>query len=802
MIVQRPVVKKSLAVTLILAIALSLPGSAAWSQTYNASAAPGASAAGAQAAASVTGAQAGISAVPNLAVNSLSALTPSPILSAPAVTPSALVAAPAANASVIAAAAKPVTAPVAARAAAPAAAPAANASAAPAANASVIAAPLGALSRIAGESSAEVSAVEVVAIGRIFDGSKASDSAARAVPSSDLSGRGGRTFRSSGLKPSFAPAPAPAAATATQQRMLASLYQVASIFAEQYAPLDMKKERFQLDLKSEYDKAKTAILANPAITTREFQDLLAKLVASMRDYHVSISFHSTESSKLYFQVGGAEGRYFLTHIDREKLSAEAFPFQMGDEVVAFNGKPTAEAVKAIAAKMTGNTAETDMRMAEMFLTNRRRARGDNDIPKGTAEVVIRSKGQFYKVTMPWDYTPELLAQDVPLRNAGLLEPEGLIGGAAAAPASTGFINSVGKAIVAAVHPLIDLFSNMRAEASDNPFMIGARKSFVPRLGKVLWRSDEDSHFDAYIFETKDGHKKGYIRIAAYDGDNAEVREFAKVMAKFQVETDALVIDQVSNPGGSVFYLYALASHLTDVPLVAPRHRLIIGEAEAHQSAELLLKVMRDSKKSPEAKEKEQEKAKAKKAKKLKPGEEEEAPNAGGYPITAKFMALMIQSAQFILKSFNAGQRYTDLIHISGVADIDPAPKAEERYTKPILLLTNALDFSGGDFFPAIMQDNKRATILGVRTAGAGGIVKSYSVNQFGIDHLSATGSLAERANGQPIENLGVTPEIPYEITAKDLRTGFAEYRWKILKALNGMLESASAPAPAAPQGEK
>jgi len=792
-IVERPVAKKSLAVTLILAIGLSLPGSAAWSQTYNARVTPGASAAGASAAASVIGVNAGVSAIPSLSVNSLGVLSAAPLLSAPVAAPSALAASLSAPAAPVAA--KPASAPSAVRpvAAMPAATPAdvtANAATPPAAT------PLASLSAIAGESASRVSAVEVVNIGRMFDGSKASDVRAFAV--SDTR-RHGAASRSNGLRPSFSAAKAPADATQTQQRMLASLYQVASIFAEQYAPLDMKKDRFQLDLKREYDTAKAAILANPAITTREFQDLLAKLVASMRDYHVSISFHSTESSKLPFSVAGAEGRYYLTYIDREKLPLEIFPFKMGDELVAFEGKPTAEAVAEIAGRMTGNTAETDQRMAEMFLTNRRRARGDNDIPKGGAEIVIRSKGEFYKVVLPWDYTPELLAQDVPLRNAGMLEPEGLIGGAAAGrsgPVRAGFFSSVGKAIVAAVHPLIDLFKNMREETADNPFMIGARKSFVPRLGKILWRTDEDSHFDAYIFETKDGKKKGYIRIAAYDGDYAEVQEFAKIITKFQAETEALVIDQVSNPGGSVFYLYALASHLTDKPLVTPRHRLIIGESDAHESADFLLQLMRQQQGGAA-------KLKAKK-KKAKAGEEEEPPNAGGYPVDGKFMALMVQSAQFILKAFNAGSRFTDLIHVKGVADIDPAPKAEERYTKPILLLTNALDFSGGDFFPAIMQDNKRATILGVRTAGAGGIVNAYSVDQFGIDHLSATGSLAERPNGQPIENLGVTPDIPYEITAKDLRTGFAEYRWKILKALAGMLEpSAPAPAaPAAPQGEK
>lgn len=784
MIVERKAAKKSIAVSLILALGLSLPGTAAWSQTYNARVNPGASAAGASAAASVTGALSGSFAVPSLSAGSLNVLT-SPVLSAPALAPTALAFIPSALTAV------PV-APSAAKAV-----PAALAAVSPAkvsVSVARVASPasISALSSVAGETASAITAAEVSAAGRMFDGSSAQEAR---VPALDLSGRGPQAFAHNRLRAAAAPSftPASPAATPTQQRMVRTLHQVASIFAEQYAPLDMKKDRFELDLKREYDKAKAAILADPEITTRRFQDLLATLVASMRDYHVSISFHSTESSKLPFSVAGAGGRYYLTYIDRSKLPKEAFPFEMGDEVVSFAGKPTAEAVKAIAARMTANVAQTDMRMAEMFLTNRRRARGDNDIPQGGAELVIRRKGEFYKVTMPWDYTPELIAQDVPARNAGMLEPEGFDGGAPAGAASAGFFSSMGRAIVAAVHPLIELFANMRADAAGNPFMIGARKSFVPRLGKVLWRSDADSHFDAYIFETKDGKKKGYVRIAAYDGDYAEVREFAGLMEKFQAETDALVIDQVSNPGGSVFYLYALASHLTDKVLVAPRHRMIIGEAEAHQSAELLLQLMRNQQNPPKETKK-----------KLKAGEAEEPPNAGGYPITAKFMQLMVRSAQYILQQFTEGKRYTGLIHVSGVDDIDPAPKASERYTKPILLLTNALDFSGGDFFPAILQDNKRATILGVRTAGAGGIVRSFSINQFGIDRLSATTSLAERPNGKPIENLGVTPEIPYEITAKDLRTGFAEYRWKILKALEGLLDPGPAPpaAPKAPKGEK
>lgn len=572
--------------------------------------------------------------------------------------------------------------------------------------------------------------------------------------------------------------PAAPRGTLTQQKMIHTLYQVASIFSEQYAPIDWKKELFSVNLKREYDKARAAILADPQITTREFQDLLTTVVAAVNDYHVSISYNSTERARLPFLVAGAEGKHFLAYIDREKLPLKTFPFRVGDEVVAFDGKPTAEAVNKLASQLGGNTSETNLRLAEIFLTNRRRSRGDTDIPNGDVVLGIRGQdGKLHKVRMPWDYVPELIPQDVPVRDSGLLEPEALgteawEGGTETAPQlpTENLKSLLGRAFTNAIHPLAQLFADMRSEASGNPFMMGARKSFVPRLGTILWETKENDAFHAYIFKTPNGRKVGFIRIPSYGGDAEEVARFAKIMAKFQKETSALVIDQVSNPGGDIFYLYALASHLTDKALLTPRHRIIIGESDAQWAADLLLEAAQPQK--------------GRAAGKASPEENEWS----GYPVTPKFMLLMVRFAQFILAQLQAGNRFTPPTHLWGVDDIDPAPKAEERYTKPILLLTNALDFSGGDFFPAILQDNKRATIMGVRTAGAGGAVKPYSLpNQFGIEHLSATWTIAQRANGQPIENLGVTPDIAYDFTAKDLRTGFAEYRRAVLKALAGLI---------------
>lgn len=57
-----------------------------------------------------------------------------------------------------------------------------------------------------------------------------------------------------------------------------------------------------------------------------------------------------------------------------------------------------------------------------------------------------------------------------------------------------------------------------------------------------------------------------------------------------------------------------------------------------------------------------------------------------------------------------------------------------------------------------------------------------------------TGSIAERTIGRPIENLRVMPDIKYELTEKDMRTAFAEYRYAILKALGELRPGPKGPA--------
>jgi len=315
--------------------------------------------------------------------------------------------------------------------------------------------------------------------------------------------------------------------------------------------------------------------------------------------------------------------------------------------------------------------------------------------------------------------------------------------------------------------LNDEESTTSAEKEVNPHQLGGKTSFIPKLGEVIWEADSESSFSAYMYKSKSGKLIGYVRIPHYGSSDAEFTQFKDIIERFKKVTDGLVIDQVNNPGGSVFYLYALASVLTDQPLIAPRHRIKIKQETINESVKGLtdLKDVKDNESARKAL-----------------GE-----TWDGYPVDYQVAIFTKQFYQFIIDQWTAGKTLSDPIFLYAADKILPDPKT--NYTKPILVLTNSLDFSGGDFFPAILQDNKRATILGTRTAGAGGYVEEFTFpNRIGISSMSMTGSIALRVNQKPIENLGVTPDIIYPISADDLENNYKKYVKKIQKEINRLVK--------------
>lgn len=548
-----------------------------------------------------------------------------------------------------------------------------------------------------------------------------------------------------------------ASASPIKEAMLRDLDFVYQTFQVRYAPADWKNKfsGWTLLAATEEAKAKVVALENP--TLKDYQNILLGVFNSTMDYHVSVRFYSTEKATLPFQVLGVGNRYFVVWIDRSKLPASTFPVQVGDEVVNFGGQKTDDVVKMIREKVGHNVEETDQALAEYYLTRRARAAA-HEVPKGPINITFQAKGDEPRtLQLIWDYQPELIPSlETP---AGSFQLHGM------KPTKKPFASLLDATMEPGFLPIIKDLDKKVAAA--NPFGIGARRSFIPTLGPKIWESSADNHFYAYIYQTPDRKLIGYIRIAAYDGSTAETRQFLTIMQHMNQITDGLIIDQIHNPGGSVFYLYALVSTMATQPMKTPAHRMSLLQediAEVLPEIEQLKKVKNDDD-----------------AKKIFGGDSIE-----GYPADYQLSQFFLTYLNFKVDQWGKGKTLTDP-HFLGLDQIMPHP--EGTYTKPILIVVDQLDFSGGDFFPAIMQDNKRATIFGTRTAGAGGYVLSVQYpNIMGVQQFSVTGSIAERVNMNPIENLGVTPDIQYTLTEDDVRGGFRNYAQQIQKSMNELIE--------------
>jgi hypothetical protein len=536
-------------------------------------------------------------------------------------------------------------------------------------------------------------------------------------------------------------------------RMIASLDFIHSVFKAGYAPTAWKAEYANWDLDREIASAKAEILALDEVTVKDFQRVAKRVITSTQDYHVSMGFNLTESAGLPFTVLGTGGRYFIAWVDREKLPESSFPFQVGDELVRFGGRTVADVVQELEVARGKNSAQTDRALATLFLTHRS-ASGGLEVPKDPIAIAVQRKDTDRIITyqLAWDYTPEEVRFD-PL---SLAVPERFAG-----KPRWSFLR------------MDDMLAPQRATAGgpqQNPFDLGTRTSYLPALGEKIWESAAEDPFHAYIYRLPNGRVIGHVRIPSYMPEDVPkaIKHFGEIMARFEKTTDALVIDQINNPGGGVFYLYTLASMLSDQALRVPRHRIALTQADAAEAASFLM--LEATVTNDEA---------ARKAL---------GPDLNGYPVSYQLFRFVVQYYRFILQEWNAGRTLTSPVWLYGVDQINPSSIA--RYTKPILFIINELDFSGGDFLPAILQDSGRVKIFGTRTAGAGGFVRGVEYpNLLGVQYFTVTGSLAERANGNPIENLGVQPDIPYTPTEADLREGFQDYVGAINAAVDGLLSA-------------
>ena len=124
-----------------------------------------------------------------------------------------------------------------------------------------------------------------------------------------------------------------------------------------------------------------------------------------------------------------------------------------------------------------------------------------------------------------------------------------------------------------------------------------------------------------------------------------------------------------------------------------------------------------------------------------------------------------------------------------ITEIDDANNLGQKYFGPVLLVTDALCYSATDLFAAGFQDHKIGPVLGIdENTGAGGanvwehglLQQILAGTKYPLKTLPSGSNMrvSIRRNvrvgeyaGTPIEDLGITPDIKYNMSRRDLLEG-------------------------------
>jgi nucleoside 2-deoxyribosyltransferase len=134
-------------------------------------------------------------------------------------------------------------------------------------------------------------------------------------------------------------------------------------------------------------------------------------------------------------------------------------------------------------------------------------------------------------------------------------------------------------------------------------------------------------------------------------------------------------------------------------------------------------------------------------------------NSGGSPDTTALTAGYLFD--------RAGLPLFHIVPRSGnpVAYATPAPAPPERdERRPVYVLTSAKTFSAGEGFAFLLQERKRAEVIGERTAGAANPGRPYRVNAW-FEVTVPNGQVRSALSGGNWEGRGVTPDL--EVAAAD-----------------------------------
>ena len=550
----------------------------------------------------------------------------------------------------------------------------------------------------------------------------------------------------------------------TMEQKVADFQYMASLYAKRYGPYEWKRDVVNFDL---LNIGPWLTRINATRDDLQFFDVMSAYVSSLNDAHDVFTLPANFLANLNFSVDVYDGALIVDSISRTRLPASEFPFLIGYELASIDGVDAQKILDGLLRYEIAANPRSTRRLAAQLLTLRPQALIPTaaNVPEISTVVFRRPDGVLETYRIPWSRS------GVPLTNVGRY------------PTWTGSSGSGLDEQEPSYTTLLRRLQNCRLPdrgydrtvlgfGSRTPVFASALTAlgdgFTQRLGKVM--SDT---FYSGVFQNGP-YKIGFIRIPDYAPSNPQMAmaQFKDEVAFFQANTDGLIVDEMRNPGGSVSYTNALLS------LLIPYTWNSVG-FEIRATSEWVLQIS---------------------------SAVEQAKTAGA----PSYIIALLQSLKGGIQTANSENRgRTGPIPLDDVT-IDRSPAMDKdgnviAYTKPLMVLVDEMSASGGDYFPATIQDNARGPLFGFRTMGAGGNVEAWEAGSYSQGLTRVTESLMSRnievvTSDFPVtryvENVGVRPDIEYDyMTRQNLMGGGAAFVTAFLQAMNNHIQSANGRPP-------
>ena len=582
-----------------------------------------------------------------------------------------------------------------------------------------------------------------------------------------------------------------------------------------YGPLQMKAD--VPDIQLNWELSKQRFLSGLGNVKRKSDADIAKarLFNSFNDAHVSVQMPSSLTWKLPMQFASVENKMILNYFVAEEVPGFNLLAEVGDELVKINGMTPDEFQKTDPVFNKNASSITNKSIFGMTLVGMKEASGlplSRRSPDVTF-VLRKANGQEYEIKTTYkqagvglldgdtplpvvvpDTTPKPLRKPVSLYMQGSEHLRGLD-----PVAFDMFQRQLGM-----FNRMTDLKTELPMAADDSSdedetkpkgkgvkFEIGKREPFFqlpnhhfklpndfteirpPKEIEGIFNADD---FFAGTFK-RNGKTVGFLRIPAYD---VKLKPTILISLRFyiaqlQAKSDYLVFDQTNNPGGMVAYSDLVVKSFVGQYDDANHMQFLVKPTQGflREFASLLNSIETDSAV-------------------LTPTQKE------------YFVRRLREDYEKINKAYQAGSELTEPVSLRLISEYFEVAmqaltakmplvlalkqrgldlSASQVYTKKVIMFINELDFSGGDATPATLQDYNRVTLVGVRTAGAGGSVEAFQDRVSSDFTYRLTTSLMYRKGGKLVENEGVHPDVNFTLTVDDYKTNFRTTLERLLQTV-------------------